>query len=85
MLNTRVYVAFVEGLARSRGWVEYLSDDPAMAALGITTVAGWREALQQALIGNTAGDRFFFTGVALEVWLKGRRGWRARARQMAVS
>jgi len=76
--------ALIEGLTRSRGWVEYLSDDPEMAKLGIASRAGWHEAVQQALIGNTAGDRFFFTGVALEAWLKGRSGWRPRGRQMAA-
>jgi asparagine synthetase B (glutamine-hydrolysing) len=74
--------AFVEGLARSRGWVEYLSDDPEMERMGITSTELWREAVQQALVGNTAGDRFFFTGVALEAWLKGRAQWRPRERRM---
>lgn len=67
--------AYVEGLSRSPSWREYLCDDPQIVRLGITSAAAWRKAVQQASVGHTAGDRFFFSGVALEAWLKGLKLW----------
>jgi len=72
--------AFVEGLAQSRGWLDYLCDSPQMPELGITTGPKWRDAIKQASIGNTFGDRFFISGVTLEVWLKQLAAWRPRQR-----
>ncbi|MEA2663667.1 MAG: hypothetical protein QOI11_611, partial [Candidatus Eremiobacteraeota bacterium] len=31
----------------------------------------WRDAVRQAAVGQTFGDRYFLTAVAFEVWLQG--------------
>ncbi|MGD0201954.1 MAG: asparagine synthase C-terminal domain-containing protein, partial [Bryobacteraceae bacterium] len=67
--------AFVEGLAQSPGWLDYLCENPRMPQLGITTGPKWRDAIKQASVGNTFGDRFFIAGVTLEVWLKQMAAW----------
>lgn len=67
---------FVEGLRRSKLWVEYLCDSPKMAELGLARRDEWRKAVKQATLGQTHGDRFFLTGVALEAWLKELSAWR---------
>ena len=69
--------AFIEGLARSQEWVDYLCEDPELPSIGVCTPSSWRDAIMQAVVGNTYGDRFFVTAVALEVWLKQLRQWRA--------
>lgn len=61
---------FVEGLRRSREWLSYLSEDSMMARFGIVDADRWRDAVRQAGVGQTYGDRFFLSGVAVEVWLK---------------
>jgi asparagine synthase (glutamine-hydrolysing) len=78
--------AIVEGLARSPAWIDYLCDDPQLPSLGVTTAALWRDAMVQASVGNTFGDRFFIAGVAMEVWLKQLSEYRpARRRSVAVA
>jgi asparagine synthase (glutamine-hydrolysing) len=72
--------AFVEGLSRSPQWLDYLSNDPQLAQMGITTAPKWRDAMKQASVGNTFGDRFFLSGIALEVWLKQLAAWHPRSR-----
>ncbi len=74
--------AFVEGMARNPAYLDYLCDDPQLARYGVTTAATWREAMQQASIGNTAGDRFFIAGITLEVWLKQFADWRPQTRAL---
>jgi asparagine synthase (glutamine-hydrolysing) len=65
--------ALIEGLRRSRQWVEYLMDESLMAERGIATLDGWRQAVRQAALGQTHGDQFFMAGVAVEVWLRQMR------------
>jgi asparagine synthase (glutamine-hydrolysing) len=62
---------FVEGLRRSRAWTDLLCDDPRIVALGLTSRDAWRDAVRQAAVGQTFGDRYFLTAVAFEVWLQG--------------
>jgi asparagine synthase (glutamine-hydrolysing) len=61
---------FVEGLRRSREWFGYLTDAPLMAERGIVDAGRWRVAVQQAGVGQTNSDKYFFAGVAVEAWLK---------------
>ena len=70
--------SFIEGIRRSGVWREYLCDQVKMAELGMVDAERWRQGVRQASIGQTHGDRFFLTGVAIEAWLKGLAGWRAR-------
>jgi len=77
---------FVDGLGRSRDWIAYLTDSPMMAERGIVDAARWRHAVAQASVGQTNSDRYFFAGVAVEVWLKQLSAHRAemlRARPLA--
>jgi len=60
----------VEGLRRSRDWVDFLCDSPLMAERGIVDADAWRQAVRQASVGQTHGDRYFLACVAVEAWLK---------------
>lgn len=75
---------FVEGLRRSRAWAELLCADPRIVELGITSRAAWRDAVSQAAVGQTFGDRYFLTAVAIEVWLQGLEEWRRTNRAAAA-
>jgi asparagine synthase (glutamine-hydrolysing) len=72
--------AFVEGLSRSPEWLDYLCREPQLVNLGVTTPVKWRDAMKQAAVGNTCGDRFFVSGIAMEAWLKQLAEWRPRER-----
>ncbi len=61
---------FVEGLRRSPEWRAYLTDSSALAERGMIDAERWREAVRQASVGRTGGDRAFLGAVALESWLK---------------
>ena len=76
---------FVEGLRRSRDWMSLLCDDPRIVALGFTSRAAWREGVQQAALGQTYGDRYFLTAVAIEVWLQGLEEFRRARRPRALA
>jgi asparagine synthase (glutamine-hydrolysing) len=69
---------FTEGLRRSPAWIAYLSDSPAMAERGMVDREQWRRAVREASVGQTHGDKAFFSGVAVEVWLKQLGEHRAR-------
>ncbi len=62
--------ALVEGLRRSPEWQDYLCDQPMIVDYGIANKTRWRDAVKQASVGQTHGDKYFITGVAIEVWLK---------------
>jgi asparagine synthase (glutamine-hydrolysing) len=59
-----------EGLRRSRQWIDYLCDTPLMAAHGIVDAEKWRQAVRQASVGHTHGDKHFLACVAVETWFK---------------
>ena len=65
--------ALVEGLRQSREWRDYLCDSPQIAERGMADREKWREAVRQASVGHTHGDKHFVTTVAMEVWLKQMR------------
>jgi asparagine synthase (glutamine-hydrolysing) len=75
---------FVEGLRRSRSWMELLSDDPRIVSLGITSPQAWRDGVRQAAVGQTFGDRYFLTAAAFETWLQGLEAWRRTNRANAA-
>ena len=70
--------ALSEGLRRSPEWIDYLCDSPLMAARGIVDADKWRQAVRQAAVGQTHGDKNFRACVALEVWLRQREEHRAK-------
>ncbi len=76
--------AFIEGLAQSPAWIEYLCEGPRLADLGVTTAQKWREAMKRASVGDTSGDRFFLAGITLEAWLKQWAQWRPESRGQKV-
>jgi asparagine synthase (glutamine-hydrolysing) len=59
-----------EGLRRSRDWRAYLCDTPLLAERGIVDADKWRQAVRQASVGHTHGDKSFLACVAIEAWLK---------------
>jgi asparagine synthase (glutamine-hydrolysing) len=69
--------SLVEGLRRSKEWVQYLCDSPLMAEHGLADAEKWRQAVRQATVGQTHGDMYFMAGVAVEAWLKGLKSWLA--------
>jgi asparagine synthase (glutamine-hydrolysing) len=69
--------SLVEGLRRSKEWVQYLCDSPLMAEHGLADAEEWRQAVRQAAVGQTHGDMYFMAGVAVEAWLKGLKSWLA--------
>jgi asparagine synthase (glutamine-hydrolysing) len=69
---------FVEGLRRSPEWRDYLSDDPMLAQHGIADANLWRQAVRQASVGQTHGDKLFIAAIALEVWFKQLRDFACR-------
>ncbi|MEA2689670.1 MAG: hypothetical protein QOD51_2277 [Candidatus Eremiobacteraeota bacterium] len=71
---------FVEGLRRSQSWMDLLCDDPRIVSLGITSRENWRDAVRQAAVGQTFGDRYFLTAAAFEIWLQGLAAWRGAKR-----
>ncbi|MDP9011780.1 MAG: asparagine synthase-related protein [Pseudomonadota bacterium] len=62
--------SFVEGLRRSKPWQDYLCDSPAMAALGLVDADGWRQAINQACVGQTGAEALLLRAISVEVWLK---------------
>ncbi len=62
---------FVDGLRRSRSWMDLLCENPRIVSLGIAGRDAWRDAVRQAAVGQTFGDRYFLTAVAFEIWLQG--------------
>jgi len=68
--------AIVEGLRRSRDWVAFLCDSPVMAEREIVDADQWRQAVRQASVGQTHGDRYFLACVVVEAWLKQLREYR---------
>ena len=54
----------------------------------MTSRKAWRDAVRQAAVGQTFGDRYFLTAAAFEIWLQGledmRRVNRAEALQRKV-
>jgi asparagine synthase (glutamine-hydrolysing) len=61
---------FVEGLARSTAWQEFLTTDSQLVERGIASKQGWSRAIEQASVGQTNGDKFLHAAIAIEVWLK---------------
>lgn len=66
--------SLIEGLRKSHLWQDYLCDDPQLAKIGLVDRNDWRLAVAQAAHGQTHGDMFLLSAVAIEVWLKGRAG-----------
>jgi asparagine synthase (glutamine-hydrolysing) len=60
----------VEGLRRSRDWQDYLCDQPLIAAKGLVVEDAWQEAIAQACVGQTHGDRWLVNAITVEVWLR---------------
>ena len=75
---------FVEGLRRSQSWMDLLCDNSRIVSLGITSREAWRNAVRQAAVGQTFGDRYFLTAAAFEIWLQGLEEWRRAKRAKAV-
>lgn len=61
---------FVEGLSRSKQWQEYLCEGPEMANLGLVDAEKWRQAIQQASVGQTKAEPLLVRAIGVEVWLK---------------
>jgi asparagine synthetase B (glutamine-hydrolysing) len=62
--------SFVEGLRRSKPWQDYLCERPAMAGLGLVDADEWRQAIQQACVGQTGAEALLLRAITVEVWLK---------------
>jgi asparagine synthase (glutamine-hydrolysing) len=76
--------ALVEGLRRSRDWVPYLTEDPAIAEHGIVEADEWHRVVRRASVGQTHDDKIFLAAVALEVWLRHWARPRAAAPRVAA-
>jgi hypothetical protein len=61
---------FVEGLRRSKQWQDYLCEGPKMAELGLVDSEKWRQAIQQACVGQTNAEPLLVRAISVEVWLK---------------
>jgi len=60
-----------DGLAKSREWLEALTDRPRVVERGYVDAERWREAVARMRHGATHGLPLFLGTATLEVWLRG--------------
>ncbi|HEX8274140.1 MAG TPA: asparagine synthase-related protein [Longimicrobiaceae bacterium] len=72
-----------EGLESGEAWIDLLTARPRIVERGYAAAGPWREAVQHARFGRTAGIRHFMSSANLEAWLQGLESFAPRSRLAA--